>query len=306
MNNDNITTSFSTSSTPIFPDLTRLHAREGFIRQSIYEWPAFEFPGYRKAPSPKFKNELELIQYLQARAVEIGSPPLHSALAFGQNEERRIAATIADIADDLVYGLECLAKHGNATAAEGLHEIAEKSNVSVGRELSRGNAWLANKIKHVLRWPSFASSNSSFRKTVESNLQDHRFGEAVPNKVTRAGIADPAHQLVDALFKYMFDTRKKIEVIEKEISLDAVDQSKVSPFLLLLRTLPLQLTEENYEQWHRLAMKIMEITAGNDNFWSHHPAFKNEPLKALIPGTGDGANMTRALKAAWLKRAGQV
>jgi hypothetical protein len=104
----------------------------------------------------------------------------------------------------------------------------------------------------------------------------------------------------------MQDTRRKIERIGKEKSLDDFDQSKISPVLLFLRDLPLQLTEENYLKWHTSALKVMEITAGHENFWSHHPAFKNEPLKTLVPVKGDGTNMTRALKAAWLKRAGQA
>lgn len=304
MNKDQIASSFSTSTVPLCPDLARLHAREGFLRASLYDWPPFQFPGYKKAPSPKFRNESELLQYLLTRTAEITAPPLHSAESFRENEEIRIPATIADIATDLTYGLECMARRGNDTASRALHELAESSIFMVGRELKRGNKWLAQKIKHAIRWPAFLAKNSSLREQALERLKEYGFGEKLAGKVHRAALADPAHQLVNDLFHYMHDTRQRIEAIESEITVGELDQTKVSPVLPVIWDLPLDLNEETFDAWHKAGLEVMKLTTGHENYW-RHPAFKRLPLSPLNPKHGPATNSERAIREAWKKRARQ-
>ena len=282
-----------------------MNLNKDYITNKIYNWPSFEAPGVKKAPTPKFQDELELVEYLQTRVSEILTPPLTLARNVVADKDRLIPSTVTDIADDLIYGLECMARRGNTTAAIGLHEISETSILSVNRELGRGNRWLLDQIKKAVRWPAFALSSSSLKKQQENKFQNFEFGKEVPATIKKAGLSDPAHQLVNALFLYISDARRKIEAIEKEISFDTLPQSKISPVLLIIRKLPLQLTKANYLQYHSAGMQIMKETAGHENIWSHHPAFKQSPLKGLVPQFGDGKNIERDVKNAWKKRAGQ-
>ena len=282
-----------------------MNLNKDYIINKIYNWPAFEAPGVKKAPTPKFRDELELVEYLKTRVSEILTPPLTLARNVVADKDRLIPSTVTDIADDLIYGLECMARRGNTTAAIGLHEISETSILSVNRELGRGNRWLLDLIKKAVRWPAFALNSSSLEKQNKTSFQKFEFGKDVPVSIKKAGLSDPAHQLVNALFLYISDARRKIEAIEKEISFDTLPQRKISPVLLIIRKLPLQLTKANYLQYHSAGMQIMKETAGHENIWSHHPAFKQSPLKGLVPQFGDGKNIERDVKNAWKKRAGQ-
>lgn len=174
----------------------------------------------------------------------------------------------------------------------------------VGRELRRGDKWLAQKIKHAIRWPAFLAKNSSLREQALERLKGYGFGEKLAEKVHRAALADPAHQLVNDLFHYMHATRRRIEVIESEITLGELDQKKVSPVLLAIRDLPLELNEGNFGEWHEAGLEVMKIATGNENYL-RHPAFDRHPLSPLKPKYGPADNSEKAIRNAWQKRARQ-